>query len=174
LTEILEEEPNYASAWNNRAQALRMLHGDLGPKTAEILTDLAKAIALASPESSTVAVSPLQAKVLGGAHSQYGHILYKLSKRELASSGEAVGYKDGSQSEISIELPQALKGKSGEELEEMASRHFALGGRYGNEIAREMAVRTNPYAKLCGSIVKEALMEEVRGGLKPKVEVGLK
>jgi hypothetical protein len=46
-----------------------------------------------------------------------------------------------------------------------------MGGRYGNELAREMAVRTNPYAKLCGGIVKGALMEEVRGGLKPRVEV---
>ncbi len=38
-----------------------------------------------------------------------------------------------------------------------------MGGRYGNDVAREMAVRTNPYAKLCGNIVKEAMRGEMLG-----------
>jgi hypothetical protein len=172
LRDLLEAEPGYAPAWNNRAQALRMLHGDLGLATADILADLAKAIALAAPESPSAAVSPLQAKVLAGAHSQYAHVLYKLSRRDKRPADlnpRGQGGQDQTLPEIA--LPESLCGRSDEELEEMASRHFAMGGRYGNELAREMAVRTNPYAKLCGSIVKGALMEEVRGGLKPRVEV---
>lgn len=43
----------------------------------------------------------------------------------------------------------------------MAARDFDAGGRYGNPVAREMSVRTNPYAKLCGNIVREAMRREV-------------
>ena len=50
-----------------------------------------------------------------------------------------------------------------DQLEEMASRDFFFGGQYGNEIARQLAVQTNPYAKMCGAIVKEALRKEVEG-----------
>jgi hypothetical protein len=46
-------------------------------------------------------------------------------------------------------------------LEEAASGELALGGRYGNETARQLAVKTNPYAKLCGAVVKEALTKEI-------------
>jgi hypothetical protein len=60
------------------------------------------------------------------------------------------------------QLPAPLRGLSREIIEEMASRDFALGGRYGDEGARAMAVRTSPYAKLCGEIVKEAMKGEVR------------
>jgi hypothetical protein len=60
-------------------------------------------------------------------------------------------------------LPPQLQGKSREQLEEMASRDFEMGGRYGNDVAREMAVRTNPYAKLCGNIVKGAMRGEMLG-----------
>lgn len=52
------------------------------------------------------------------------------------------------------------------ELEELASRDFAAAARYGDDVAREMSVRTNPYAKMCGSIVRNALVEERKcGGL---------
>ena len=54
----------------------------------------------------------------------------------------------------------AWKGKGKSELEEMASRDFASAARFGDEVAREMSVRTNPYAKMCGAIVKNALREE--------------
>lgn len=50
-----------------------------------------------------------------------------------------------------------------EDLEELASRDFMMGGRYGNEIARGLAVATNPTAKLCGSIVREAMRKEFEG-----------
>jgi hypothetical protein len=40
-------------------------------------------------------------------------------------------------------------------LEEASARDFFMGGRYGNEIGKAMVVHTNPYAKMCGNIVKE-------------------
>ena len=46
------------------------------------------------------------------------------------------------------------------DFEEAASRDFALGGRYGNEIAKGLAVSTNPTAKLCGQMVREAMKKE--------------
>jgi len=60
-------------------------------------------------------------------------------------------------------LPDQLRNLSSEQLEEMASWGFQLGGRYGNPVAKQMAVRTNPYAKLCGAIVREAMREEMEG-----------
>ena len=48
----------------------------------------------------------------------------------------------------------------------------ALGGRYGNKIARQLSVQTNPYAKACGAIVKEALRKE-REEFAGNVDVGM-
>ena len=50
------------------------------------------------------------------------------------------------------------------EFEEHASRDFVMGGRYGNEIARALAVSANPTAKLCGEMVREAMRKEYGGG----------
>lgn len=58
-------------------------------------------------------------------------------------------------------LPSRLRGMQSAQLEELASRDFALGGRYGNKVARGLSVRTNPYAKACGAIVREALKGEM-------------
>ena len=49
------------------------------------------------------------------------------------------------------------------EFEEHASRDFMLGGRYGNEIAKALAVSANPTAKLCGEMVREAMRKEYAG-----------
>lgn len=38
---------------------------------------------------------------------------------------------------------------------------FALNGRYGNKVSEQLPFRGNPHARLCGSIVKEALQKEV-------------
>lgn len=54
------------------------------------------------------------------------------------------------------------RGKGKNELEEAASGDFAGAARFGDEVAREMSVRTNPYAKMCGAIVREAMREERR------------
>jgi hypothetical protein len=53
------------------------------------------------------------------------------------------------------------------EFEEAASRDFAMGGRYGNEVAKGLAVSTNPTAKLCGRIVREAIKKEYGFGSEP-------
>jgi hypothetical protein len=57
----------------------------------------------------------------------------------------------------------SLKGQGKNALEELASTDFASAARYGDEVAREMSVRTNPYAKMCGAIVRNALAEERKG-----------
>jgi len=49
-------------------------------------------------------------------------------------------------------------------FEENASRDFMMGGRYGNEIAKALAVSANPTAKLCGEMVREAMRKEYGGG----------
>lgn len=46
------------------------------------------------------------------------------------------------------------------DFEEAASLDFAVGGRFGNEIAKGLAVSTNPTAKLCGQMVREAMKKE--------------
>jgi len=50
------------------------------------------------------------------------------------------------------------------DFEENASRDFMMGGKFGNEIAKALAVSTNPTAKLCGDMVREAMRKEYAGG----------
>lgn len=45
-------------------------------------------------------------------------------------------------------------------FEEEGSRCFYVAGLYGSEVGRAMAVMANPYARLCGAIVKEAIRGE--------------
>ncbi|PUU77173.1 hypothetical protein B9Z19DRAFT_987704 [Tuber borchii] len=97
----------------------------------EVLPHLNEAIRLSSPSTPTSPLSPLQAKILSQAYTQRAAIHYSM-------------FKQG----------------GNEDMEVAASRDFFEGGRYGNAIAREMAVRTNPYARLCGAIVREAMKKE--------------
>jgi len=92
-------------------------------------------------------VSAMDAKILAAAHTHRGYLLLLASKSE--------------ENQHMMDSIKALRDLRKEDLEEMASRELALGGRYGNETARQLAVKTNPYAKLCGSIVKEALQKEI-------------
>jgi hypothetical protein len=112
------------------------------------LADLGAAITLATPDPSptTACISPLQADLLANAHTHRGYLLLK------AASASA--------QPPAVALPPPLAGLSSTTLEELASRDLALGGRYGNKIARQLSVRTNPYAKACGAIVSEALRTE--------------
>jgi tetratricopeptide (TPR) repeat protein len=48
--------------------------------------------------------------------------------------------------------------------EEEAGAVFQEGARYGGEVARTMAVKLNPVARLCGAIIKEALRKEMMAG----------
>ncbi|KIX02731.1 uncharacterized protein Z518_08673 [Rhinocladiella mackenziei CBS 650.93] len=152
LTNIINDDSSYASAWNNRAQARRMLIDDEKLKTnskavADILHDIAQAVSLATTSKEIDAVSRLDAKVLASAHTHRGYLLLLASKSETSRK-------------MLDDVP-SLRGLSRDELEGTASRELALGGRYGNETARQLAVKTNPYAKLCGSIVREALTKEI-------------
>ena len=167
LSTLITEFPNYPSAYVNRAQALRLLIESTSPNENEtvdplfipqnsqpsstLFSDLTTAITLTAPGSPTATVSTAQARILSDAHTHRGYILLKGAKSRRTPSFEGQAG------------PDALRGVGADQLEEMASRDFFFGGQYGNEIARQLAVQTNPYAKMCGAIVKEALRKEVEG-----------
>ena len=144
--------PNYPSAHINRAMLRRMqieastnTSGNIFTASSEdiesLFTDLSRAIHLSLPSSSPSSpVSPYQARMLRTAYSHRAYLYLK-----------------------AVETETELKGMSKSELEELASKDFAAAARYGDEVAREMSVRTNPYAKMCGAIVKNALREEREG-----------
>jgi hypothetical protein len=179
LDVLIEDYPNYASARNNRAQALRRICGDgmlvktpdtlneeapaLDPAASDdsmiaasktILMDLSTAIALLTPSSPFSALSPQAAKTLSQAYTQRG-ALYHLTAKRLISK-EAELRLDKSRKEAKWKVV---------DFEEKASRDFMMGGRYGNEIAKALAVSSNPTAKLCGEMVREAMRKEYAGGL---------
>ncbi|OJD31554.1 uncharacterized protein BKCO1_4700075 [Diplodia corticola] len=164
LNELIEQHPNYASTYANRAQAMRLriededrMFEDENVETTEaLLADLSRAIELASPASPQDPLSSLQARLLAIAHTHRGYLLLKAAK----AAGEATLHTG----------PKEVRGRDKDSLEEMASREFFLGGRYGDKTAKEMAVRTNPYAKMCGAIVKQAMREEM--GDAPRIDVG--
>ncbi|PVI08611.1 hypothetical protein DM02DRAFT_578792 [Periconia macrospinosa] len=148
--EIIRENPEYASAFLNRAMLRRMgmeatlSEGksifDLPESEVEgLFSDLSRAVALCVPSSSgsAAAVSPYQARILRTAFSHRAYLYLKAAESDVE-----------------------LRGKGRSELEELASGDFAAAARYGDEVAREMSVRTNPYAKMCGAIVRNALAEE--------------
>jgi len=168
LEAIITKYPTYASAYNNHAQALRRKYGDLVllkvPKSeaslrgadesedgdlikaaGSVLHDLNKVVSLLSPQTPFASISPLAAKTLAQAHTQRA-ALYHITGKQLKSNPDGRLRVD--------------KDWTAEDLEELASRDFMVGGRYGNEIAKALAVATNPTAKLCGSIVQEALRKE--------------
>ncbi|XXG97117.1 hypothetical protein Hte_003412 [Hypoxylon texense] len=175
FADLLYEYPNYASARNNRAQGLRRLYGkclfvsggcDSGALLSDadildskdetdtkshianvVLSDLDEAIQLLTPENPRTPISPQAGRTLASAHTQRGAIYLLIAKffeaRQLDCLG---GRKESSWTKT--------------DFEEAASREFAMGGRYGNEIAKGLAVSTNPTAKLCGQMVGLAMKEE--------------
>ncbi|KAI1652153.1 uncharacterized protein F4817DRAFT_4738 [Daldinia loculata] len=168
LGELITEYPKYASARNNRAQVFRRLYGDAlllsGDQTSRgllndvdeleksqaadlALSDLDQAISLLTPKSMFAALSPQAGKTLSLAHTQRAAIYHMTSKSFQAGSKiNIVGRKEEAWTK--------------NDFEEAASRDFALGGRYGNDIAKALAVSTNPTAKLCGQMVREAMKKE--------------
>jgi hypothetical protein len=169
LDGLIAEHPAYASARNNRAQALRRLYGDAmllsvtagmpmplieEPEQAEklqaastFLSDLDSSIRLLTPPTLSTPVSPQTARTLSMAHTQRAAAYLKtanlLSHRSL---------------DIDESRREAAWAKL--DFEEAASQDLALGGRYGNEIAKGLAVSVNPTAKLCGQMVREAMKKE--------------
>ena len=112
-----------------------------------VLSDLDQAISLLTPVGRYPRLSPQAARTLSLAHTQRGAI-YHMTAKMLALG--AVSVPDGRREAGWTKL----------EFEENASRDFAMGGRYGNEIAKGLAVSTNPTAKLCGQMVREAMKKE--------------
>lgn len=154
LNAVVEKWPQYAGAWVNRAMVRRMkleaaleegktIFGNTTQtsvsNTEAVFFDLAQAIKLSLPSSPSVAaVSPHAAKILRTAYSHRAYLHLK-----------------------AVELEVRLYGMTKSELEEQASKDFAAAARYGDEVARDMSVRTNPYKKMCGVIVRDALREEM-------------
>jgi len=136
-TKIQKYPTERPSLWTNRAQVRRLV-GDMRAT----LSDLSTAIQIATPPKY-FRPSPDYSRILSQAYTHRATI-YLLAARE-----DVVGVSESHTSE---------------ELEELASRDFDFAGRYGNELAKAMAVRTNPYAKLCGAIVQTALMKEMGDG----------
>ncbi|KAJ5638750.1 hypothetical protein N7528_001140 [Penicillium herquei] len=175
LDSIVQQYPSYPSAYINRAQTLRMLvdlqfnensnaNADEGSSdtlftpgatdlATRILNDLSQAIDLAKPISPVNPVSPVQARLLADAYTHRGYIVLKAARIKKNHNSEEIGNVG----------PQRLWGVGADQLEEMASRDFFLGGQYGNKVAQQLAVQTNPYAKMCGAIVKEAMRKEING-----------
>ncbi|OQE47385.1 hypothetical protein PENCOP_c001G00394 [Penicillium coprophilum] len=172
---LTTQHPTYPSAYTNRAQTLRLLvdliyskeaHNDqstdteladaalFAPETSQlcsrIFSDLGQAINFATPASPADAVSATQARLLADAHTHRGYLLLKAARVKKTGFGNEAG-------------PERLRGLSADQLEEMASRDFFFGGRYGNKVAQQLSVQTNPYAKMCGAIVKEAMRKELEG-----------
>ncbi|KFZ07081.1 hypothetical protein V501_06793 [Pseudogymnoascus sp. VKM F-4519 (FW-2642)] len=152
LTSLIEAHPSYPSAYNNRAQALRLLHGsDLTVASAGesgIMSDLAQAIRLCIPTTTG-----LQADILAKAYTQRGAVLL------LTSTTMRTLESEGSKSEGAV---QVLGGRNADEVEEMARADFREGKRAGGEVAGEMDVKMNPVRKLCGEIVREAMVRDLR------------
>jgi len=166
LDDIIEEFPNYASARNNRAQALRRLYGDnllVGTQSAKalipqpdsdtrkraaktMLEDLDASIRLLSPTTLSTPISPQAAKTLSMSYTQRAAIYHATGKSFPGN----------------LAIPESRRELSWTKLdfEEAAAGDFAMGGRYGNEIAKGLAVSVNPTAKLCGQMVREAMKKE--------------
>ena len=158
----IAENPSYASARNNRAQLRRWRFGDRNTlcqrrdlrdperaaAAAATVSDLKQCIALASPGRQQDPVSPTQGQLLAQAYTQLGAVYY-------------AAWKDLGEFEHAAVVDERLNDWSVESFEEEASRLFRLGGLYGNEVAKALAVHTNPQAKLCGNIVKEAMRKEL-------------
>lgn len=125
LDALVKDYPLYASAYNNRAQLLRLRPELLANSEAQIMADLEQAISLASPEKDGGLVSEAQGRVLKNAYSQRGAIWAQLKE------------------------------------DEKAMRDFEQAAKWGSDVAREYVVKNNPYAKMCGEMVKEVLRKEM-------------
>ncbi|KAK3387085.1 hypothetical protein B0H63DRAFT_148566 [Podospora didyma] len=169
LGRLIQDHPDYASARNNRAQALRRLYGDSmlvtdSPQPLQALLravdeterletaqaalcDLDRAISLLTPKGPHSSLSPQTARTLSMVYTQRA-TLYLMTSKLMPSKSVSIGVGRREASWTKLDF------------EENASRDFAMGGKYGNEIAKGLAVATNPTAKLCGQMVQEAMKKE--------------
>ena len=136
LTHTIHKYPSgRPSLWSNRAQVRR-----LSKNVAGALNDLSQTIRIVTPPKNA-APSNDNAKLLSFAYTHRATIYMLVARGEISG---------------------VLNGESHEQLEEYASHDFAMAGKYGSELARAMAVRTNPYAKMCGAILQTALKKEMQ------------
>ncbi|MCJ1480452.1 hypothetical protein MMC06_000607 [Schaereria dolodes] len=168
LSDLIATYPNYASLRNNRAQLTRVQFGDLAlissnclqsaslesNRGSSTLEDLHAAIILLSPATPLTPLSPAACRVLAQAYTQRGALYRAMAKLRMLSS------KDETFQPILSTSIIPLQDWKVRELEEAASRDFFMGGRYGNEIGKVLAVHINPTAKLCGQMVQEAMRKE--------------
>lgn len=184
LSSLIMEHPDYPPLYANRAQALRVLiqsknsnpndadkdaaifHPENKELATKLLSDLSKAISLASPtpigtSQNSTSVSSAQYRLLSNTHMHRGYLLLKAGK--IRKEEEEIEEEDTNQKQQTERggPEQLLAIASRDQLEEMASQDFFEAGRYGNEVAKQLSVGTNPYAKMCGAIVREALKKEI-------------
>lgn len=158
MDELIRENAEYASAYNNRAQAQRLLRGD--DLTREggrgVWEDLGTCISLAKK----VEEGERDEKLLGAAYTQRGVLL--LATAKTLKSSDSMGLRE--------HLPEDLKALGGEDsasevsaeqMEREAESAFKEGARYGDEAAKTMVVHLNPMRKLCGQMVREALRRDM-------------
>ncbi|KAH6606677.1 hypothetical protein Trco_005830 [Trichoderma cornu-damae] len=169
LGHLISDYPLYASARNNRAQIMRRLYGDSmllnytatmpmplipQPEPSEkrkaaknALEDMEIAIQLLTPSSPATPMSAQAARTLSMAHTQRAAMYLRTAK---LLSDRQLDVDDSRQEPTWSRM----------DFEEAASKDLALGGRYGNQIAKALAVSVNPTAKLCGQMVREAMKKE--------------
>lgn len=164
LDDLIAEHPDFAAARNDRAQLRRWRYGDhdticqaassiteeQAKMGAVAVQDLRTALRLAAPTRTDASVSSKQGRLLAQSYTQLGALLLAASQ-DLDRQDYVIvsaGFEDWTKSRF----------------EDEASRAFFLGGAYGNDVARALAVHTNPHAKLCGSVVEEAIRREIAAG----------
>lgn len=164
LTTLIETHPTYPSAYNNRAQARRLLavssnavQPDFELQTS-ILLDLNTAITLASPSAAQEPISSHRQLVLSAAHAHRADIFYRISPHWPLPSD--IPGREAFLAALPADV-RAAQGKA--EVEEAAGNEFSVAGRFGSEVGREMGKMLNPYARLCGGIVGEVLGREMSG-----------
>ena len=136
LKEIIVEAPKYASVYNNLAQLQRIQNQKCQKGDNEESFSKQEIVdnlqrAIKLAGPDQLIISKMQATVLQQAYAQLGQIY-------MENRDDDDSWAD----------------------EEKASECFRRAGEYGNKIAAELAVKVNPYARLCGNIVREALIEE--------------
>ncbi len=168
LSSLINTYPQYASLRNNRAQLLRIQYGDsilvasedllAVPKASSAgptaLEDLNTAIALLTPASSQNLVSPAQGRTLAQAYTQRAALFHATAKILAVRRGTS----EAQQQQCRV---NGLQHWDCQDYEEAASRDFLMGGRYGNQIGKALAVHTNPTAKLCGQMMQQAMRREL-------------
>ncbi|KAF4554728.1 Hypothetical protein D9617_3g017960 [Elsinoe fawcettii] len=155
MSTLIERRPDYAPAYIDRAQIKRMswpmedlFTSGNADESRALLQDLQRGIELASPSSPQEPVSGLQSRILASAHTHRGLLLLRIA--DMRQKGLEI-------SGVSRDITKL----DSQDIEGLASKDFYQGGRYGNKVAQQLSVKTNPYAKMCGAIVKEAIQKEI-------------